>query len=82
MQNISGCLCAGENSPIGLLGETDNAVEEGRCAELSPRVEQGTDQPCGDGPALARSTDTSSTQKGRQAQPMHTGEGRIRRLGG
>ena len=43
MQNISGCLCAGENSPIGLLGETDNAVEEGRCAELSPRVEQGTD---------------------------------------
>ena len=30
VQSISGCLCAGENSPVGLLGETDNAVGRGK----------------------------------------------------
>lgn len=30
MQNILGCLCVGEKSPVGLLGETDHAVGRGK----------------------------------------------------
>lgn len=50
MQNISGCLCAGENSPIGLLGETGNALGRGKICRAKSSSGTGAD-PDMQGPA-------------------------------
>lgn len=79
VQNISGCLCAGENSPIGLLGETDNALGRGKiCRAKSSSGTGGRPRHAGMGQPYPE-TDTSSTKKG---SLWITGEGRISSLGG